>query len=111
MTRRRIFHPSRRRLTTWLEGGDPSIDDHIAGCHRCAAVLEDLGQPDSRIGEALRTVLAPPADIQRRLQVGMAAKMQTREDLRLLVELLGLPAQTWRAMGPPDPSPPPTGSQ
>lgn len=111
MSRRRILHPGRRRLTAWLERGDPSLDDHIAACHRCATVLEDLGQPDAPVADALRTVLAPPPDLQTRLQAGMTTKMQARDDLRLLVELLGLAGQTLRAMAPPDPSPPDTGSQ
>ena len=106
MKRPRLFHPSRKRLHRWLEHGDAELDDHIAACHRCATTLESLAETEPALGDALRTLLAPPADLHPRLQSGMAAKMQARDDLKLLVELLGLPVQTLRAMGPPDPSPP-----
>lgn len=101
--RRRIGHPSKRRLLAWLEDGDDSIDVHIAGCDRCATRLEDLSQPATAIGDALRAMLAPPPDLQPRLRSGIARQMQTREDMRLLFELLGVPWQTARAMSAPDP--------
>lgn len=101
--RRRVRHPSRRRLLAWLEGGDDAIDAHLAGCERCASRLEDLSQPANAIGDALRAMLAPPPDLQPRLRSGIARQMRNREDMRLLVELLGLPWQTARAMSAPSP--------
>ncbi|MEM7286368.1 MAG: hypothetical protein AAF480_08465 [Actinomycetota bacterium] len=96
-------HPSKRRLLAWLEVGDDSLDAHMAGCDRCASRLEDLSQPATAIGDALRTMLAPPEDLQPRLRVGIARRMQNREDMRLLFELLGVPWQTARAMSAPRP--------
>ena len=103
MRRRRIRHPSKRRLLAWLEEGDASIDAHIAGCDRCATRLEDLSQPATAIGDALRAMLAPPADLHPRLRTGIAAQMQNREDMRLLFDLFGVPWQTARAMSAPTP--------
>ena len=91
MSRRRIWHPSRRRLTAWLEDGDQSLDAHISTCERCATKLEDLSQPSVPLGDALRAMLAPPPDLQPRLRNGIAARLQTRDDLRLLFELMGVP--------------------
>lgn len=101
--RRRLWHPSGRRLAVWLDQGDPKLDEHLATCERCASRLEDLSRPVAPVGEALRTMLAPPPDLQPRLRTGIARKMQNREDLRLLVELMGLPWQTARAMVTPPP--------
>ena len=103
---RRLGHPSKRRLAAWLEHGDESLDAHLADCERCATRLEDLSQPATAIGDALRAMLAPPEDLQPRLRSGIAAKMQNREDMRLLVELLGVPWQTAQAMSAPPPDQP-----
>lgn len=104
---RRFGHPSRRRLEVWLEQGAPDLDDHIAGCDRCASRLEELGAPSGPLGDALRAVLEPPADLQPRLRSGIATKLQVREDLRLLAEMFSIPAQTLRALGPPPDTEPP----
>lgn len=111
--RRHLAHPSRRRLREWLEHGDDAIDPHLSTCERCATRIEDLSEPQRPMADALIAVLAPPADLQPRLRSGIATKMQTREDLQLLVELLGIPVHTLRALSPPDdnlpqssPSPP-----
>lgn len=95
---RRLWHPSKRRLQDWLEHGDDEIDEHLGTCERCATRLEDLSQPETAIRDALREMLRPPEDLQPRLRAGVARKMQTREDMRLLVDLLGIPWQTARAM-------------
>ncbi len=102
--KRQFRHPSRRRLRSWLESGDPSIDAHLATCETCATRLEDLSAPAADLGEALRTTLAPPQDLQPRLRAGIAQKLQTREDLRLLVELMGIPMQTIRMLSDPGPT-------
>ncbi len=98
--KRSLWHPSKRRLTAWLEGGDDSIESHLADCERCATRLEDLSQPSPSIRDALSTMLAPPDDLQPRLRAGISRRMQAREDMRLLVELMGLPWQTARAISP-----------
>lgn len=103
--RRRVWHPSRRRLKGWLDHGDASLDVHLTTCERCATRLEDMSQPAGSLGDALRTMLAPPADLHPRLRAGISRKVQTREDLKLLFELMGIPWQTAQAMQPPPPDP------
>ena len=98
-----LRHPSKRRLLAWLESGDASLDDHLATCERCASRLEDLSQPETAIRDALREMLRPPEDLQPRLRAGIARKMQTREDLKLLFELMGIPWQTARVLSKPPP--------
>ena len=102
--RRRIWHPSKRRLREWLEEGDERLDAHIDGCGRCAARLEDLSQPTASLADALHSMLAPPDDLQDKLRVGIARKLDARADLELLGEMLALPWRTMQAMtaDPPD---------
>ena len=90
--RPRWWHPGSAKLRMWLEDGDEKLDAHIATCERCATRLEDLSEPAVPLGDALRALLAPPVDLQPRLQAGITLKMQTRDDLRLLCEMMGLPA-------------------
>lgn len=94
-------HPSAIRLEAWLDTGDPVVDAHVVTCERCARVLENTVAPGPALGDILGSVLTPPADLQARLHRGIAKKIQTREDVRLLAELLGLPLDTLRAMGSP----------
>lgn len=105
--RRRAWHPSKRRLSRWLEGDDDAIDSHLSSCEHCASRLEDLSQPAGGLADALRTMLAPPPDLQPRLSAGIVRKVQAREELRLAFELLAIPWQTAQAMAPPPPPDPP----
>ncbi len=98
--KRHLWHPSKRRLSTWLEHGDESIESHLSDCEHCATRLEDLSQPSPSIRDALSTMLAPPDDLQPRLRAGISRRMQAREDMRLLVELMGIPWQTAQAISP-----------
>ncbi len=91
-------HPSRRRLAAWLAGELPEFDRHVDTCERCANRLEDLASPGPSIGDALRQALAPPEGLAPRLTSGIARKMQTRQDLSTVVDLMGLPIHTARAL-------------
>lgn len=106
--RRHLLHPSRRRLAAWLEddGLDAKVDAHVATCDRCATRLDDLSEPAVPLGDALRSMLSPPEDLQPRLRNGIARKLQTREDLRLMIEMLGVPWQTAQLLADPPPEPP-----
>ena len=90
-----LRHPSKRALRRWLEADDlASIDEHVATCDRCASRLEGLAAPTDDIGEALHRALEPPEDLVNRLGVRMTESMRNREDLRILLELLGIPWRT-----------------
>jgi anti-sigma factor RsiW len=98
-------HPSRARLHAWLDGELASeLDDHLRTCERCAGVLEASAAGTPPFGSLLDHLLAAPADLEARLRSGIAGRLQTREDLRLMVELLGVPAETLRALGAPPPT-------
>lgn len=103
-------HPSRVRLHAWLDGeaaGD--VDEHLRTCHRCAGVLEASAAGTPPLSSLLAEILTVPADLEVRLRSGIAERLQTREDLQLFVELIGVPAETLRALGAPitqDPEPP-----
>ncbi len=74
-------HPSRSRLSAWLAGADdPSIDDHLATCARCASVCEDLEAPpaDGALSSALLAALSPPPDLGRRLETSVAERLDSR---------------------------------
>jgi hypothetical protein len=95
-------HPSKVRLHAWLDGeaaGD--IDDHLLHCERCAATLEASAAGTPTFAGLLDQVLAAPEDLEARLRGGVAARLQTREDLRLLVELLGVPMETLKTFSAP----------
>ena len=94
----RLQHPSRKRLLAWLSGELPDLDDHIESCDRCATRLEELATPGPSLRDALRTALAPPLDLAPRLRSGIAHKMQTRQDLQTVLDLMGLPIHIARAI-------------
>lgn len=109
---RRFFHPRDRQLSAWLHSGNERLDRHVDTCERCAARIEVLGgQPlstdtgSAALGDALVSVLAPPPDLQPRLRAGINRKMQEREDLRLLAEMLGIPLRTIRSLREPPQDP------
>lgn len=92
--RRHLFHPPRRRLVAWLEGGEPDLDDHLATCARCADRLEAGAVAVGPVADALLAILAPPTDLAPRLRSGIAARMQARADLAMLAQMLGVPRET-----------------
>ena len=99
MSRRTWFHPSARKLQRWLEEGGPDdVDRHVAECARCANRLEELATPLPELTTALARSLAAPDDLVQRLGTRMTASMRNREDLAILLELLGVPIGTVRTL-------------
>ncbi len=94
----KIAHPTSRRLRQWLDGTDASIDRHVTTCRRCANRLEDLAPPVSDVRYALETVLAPPDQLVPRLEARLVDAISSRDDLKLLFELMGLPWETARTL-------------
>lgn len=96
MSRRRYVHPSKARLRTWLAGGDPELDEHVHACNRCAERVEELeSEQSSNLAQALSILLTPPEDLRPRLAEGIGRKVQAREDLTLLGDLMGV---SWRTL-------------
>ena len=91
------LHPSTRKLRTWLDGGGPTdVDAHVAGCARCANRLEELAAPLPPLAGPLAASLQAPDDLVQRLGARMTESMRTREDLRILLDLMGIPFGTVR---------------
>lgn len=104
-----ILHPSRKRLVNWVESFDPTLDPHLESCNRCTGILEEIVGPMAPMADALREALDVPADVGARIGAGIVAKMEAREDLRLLGDMFGVGFTTARyisdsfADGVPDP--------
>ena len=91
------FHPSARKLQRWLdEGGPEDVDAHVATCARCANRLEDLAAPLPELSAALSQSLQAPEDLVQRLGARMTESMRSREDLQIILELMGIPLSTVR---------------
>lgn len=94
----RFGHPSTRRLQSWLNGEDDSLDSHLATCERCAEKIESLADADSSLLQPLLTLLEPPDELPDRLRGSIDQRMRAREDLALISELFGLPIRAARVM-------------
>lgn len=93
----RWFHPSSKKLQHWLDSGGPDdVDIHVAECSRCANRLEELAAPLPELTAALTASLSAPDDLVHRLGVRMTDSMRSREDLAIILELLGVPLGTVR---------------
>lgn len=89
------LHPSKRKLSAWLETGGPDdVDTHVAGCERCAASLEALAVPEPTVGDALATFLAPPDDLVDRINGRISDSLRSRADLKMFAELVGISLPT-----------------
>jgi anti-sigma factor RsiW len=105
----KLRHPSRSVLQDWLTGeieatSTAGVERHLDVCARCAATLEALEpQPESRIGDALAIVLAPPADLAQRLEQGVAAKLSSRQMMEVVADLFGAGLETTRLLLIEDP--------
>lgn len=94
-------HPSKRALREWLSGErTDDIDAHIDSCERCAAVLEELEPEESSqaISDALAFVLSPPGDLTTRLQLGVAARLDSRQIAGVVADLFGAGLETSRLL-------------
>lgn len=83
----KFFHPSKSKLTAWLDGvANPKVDDHIASCERCATTIEQISADaeTSQLGEVLAKVLEPPEDMTLRVEEAVASKLESREVLELV---------------------------
>ena len=91
----RVRHPSKKALRRWLDADElTSIDEHVSTCDRCASRLEILAPPTDDIAEALNRALDAPEDLVTRIGTRMTESMRNREDLQILLELLGIPWRT-----------------
>ena len=61
-------------------------------------MIEELAAADDPVSSALQTVLAAPPDLRQRLESGISARLQNRQDLSMLVGLMGIGFQTARLM-------------
>jgi hypothetical protein len=95
----RWIHPSNRKLRRWLDDGEPrNVDEHVAECARCANRLEELATPIPQLSQVLARSMQAPDDLVQRLGVKMTESMRSREDLQLLLELMGVPLATVRSL-------------
>lgn len=95
----KLRHPSRAKLAAWLDGsGAAELDSHLANCDRCASKIESLADPQVDLRQALTFALRPPDDLVPRLQSGVRKRLDGRQDLNLLGQMLGLPWQTVRIL-------------
>ncbi len=95
----RLLHPSRAKLAAWLEGHElPDVEAHVTSCARCAARLDALAPPTADLRVALAQALQPPSDLVPRLHTGVRKRLDARQDLGLLGQMLGLPWHTARIL-------------
>lgn len=95
MRRNRHLHPSRSKLASWIEGAQPHLDAHVEECLRCASKIEEIDSgSESSLGLALAQILAPPRNLSTQLTSQIEHKIESRSDLGLLGEMLGVPYQT-----------------
>lgn len=108
-------HPSRKRLAAWLESGevDEGLEQHIESCDKCADDLEAIAAGESvddagamaRLDDALTAVLQPEPGLEERMRSRVAASLQNREDLALMMSVFGSGARTARLLiDPPEPT-------
>ncbi|MFT5531650.1 MAG: putative anti-sigma-YlaC factor YlaD [Candidatus Poriferisodalaceae bacterium] len=93
-------HPNRKRLEAWLDGAEtsPDLDAHLDECEKCAATIEAFAEADGPVQSALKQLLMPPEGLRTRVEVAIAARAQTRSDLEVLGEMLGIGLSTERRM-------------
>lgn len=103
---RRRRHPSRDDLKAWLEGTNPSIDDHVGTCNRCATALEELDAPPiAHLADALAEVYEPPADLSERLTQRVSDRLDSQIMLNVVADLFGAGMETTKLLlteEPPD---------
>ena len=94
-------HPSKRALRDWVQGdGAADIEAHLDGCERCAETLEHLEHEAglSGLAETLALVLAPPADLTERLELGVSARLDSRQLAGVVFDLFQAGIETSRIL-------------
>jgi len=94
-------HPNKRDLQRWMDGGADHLDEHVDTCEKCARTLEELAGADADLRPALLTLLAPPDDLEERINERIAARVQDRQDMALFSSLLGVGVETGRVVFEP----------
>lgn len=94
-------HPNKRQLLSWLDGEADELDEHIDTCGRCARTLEQLESSDADLKPALLSLLAPPDDLEQRIQERIKARVQDRRDVALFSSLLSVSIETGRVVFDP----------
>lgn len=93
-------HPSKRALREWLEAAseersNESVDEHLATCHRCAAILDEMeDNPEATISDFLATLYSAPPDLSDRLERRVSARLDSRVVLGLVSDLFGAGVDT-----------------
>lgn len=94
-------HPPKRALRDWLGGAiDADVDRHVSTCPRCSSDLEALAsaETDSRLRDALLTVLDPPEDLVPRVEAGVTARLESRKVVGYVADLFGAGWETTRLL-------------
>lgn len=96
-------HPSKRRLAAWWndDAPDGSIAEHVETCEICAGRIEALvpGEPaPAHIGRLLGDLLSPEDHLSDRMRSGIADRMRTEADLKMVADLLGIGFRTARLL-------------
>lgn len=97
-------HPSKRALREWLESpadisGESSIDNHLASCQRCAAILDEMEDTaELALGDALAAFYAPPLDLSDRLERRVAQRLDSRVVLGVVSDLFGAGIDTTKLL-------------
>ena len=94
-------HPNKRQLLQWLDGEADELDEHVDTCERCARTLEGLESAEADLKPALLSLLAPPDDLEQRINDRIAARVQDRRDMALFSSLLGVSVETGRVVFEP----------
>ncbi|MFV0257256.1 MAG: anti-sigma factor family protein [Acidimicrobiales bacterium] len=104
-------HPSHTELETWLNGDDgpqprrydaEAVDRHLRTCERCAATIERLAsadtEEDEEVGSQLSLLLAPPPDLNDRLERRVADALNSRQVFGVVADLFGAGLETSRML-------------
>lgn len=97
-------HPNRQELTSWLNGENENLDDHIDTCVKCANRLDKLDNDGlgnvepitADLRPALLSLLQPPEDLHERISERITERLQDRSDADLFGSLLGIPIEASR---------------
>ncbi len=97
-------HPIDGLLHRWLDADDDANGDvakvsaHLESCARCAGRIEQLVELDSPpggpVGDALVTLLSPPAGLTARVERRVVDRLGARQMAAVVGDLLGAAIET-----------------